>query len=290
MSQSEGLWNLPLLHAMLFSMQGAIQGIRDFADLPSESLFEGVARLFGPKALKQLLRSHVMVVGLGGVGSWAAEALARTGVGKITLVDGDVVAPSNTNRQLPALCPHWGRPKAVVLAERLQQIHPQAQIQAIVRFFHPSEEAQFFQTPPNLLIDAIDRPSAKAGLLATARKYQIPTICCGGAGGRRDPTRIQVADLAQTSHDPLLQKVRSLLRRKYHFPKGDQPFGIPCVYSTESMATPYHEAPNPSPNPPGSLNCTSGYGTVVFVTGVFGFVAAAEAVRLLLQQNEPPAS
>ena len=231
-------------------MQDAIQGTRDFANFPSQSLFEGVARLFGQKALEQLLQSHVMVVGLGGVGSWAAEALARTGIGKITLVDGDVVEPSNTNRQLPALQPHWGRPKAAVLAERLQQIHPHAQIQAIVRFFHPS-------------------------------------ICCGGAGGRRDPTQVRVADLAQTTHDPLLQKVRSLLRRKYHFPKGDQPFGIPCVYSTEPMAAPYHEKgpnPHPSPTPPVSLDRTSGYGTVVFVTGVFGFVAAAEAVRLLLQQ------
>ncbi len=268
-------------------MQDAIQGTRDFANFPSQSLFEGVARLFGQKALEQLLQSHVMVVGLGGVGSWAAEALARTGIGKITLVDGDVVEPSNTNRQLPALQPHWGRPKAAVLAERLQQIHPHVQIQAIVRFFHPSEEVQFFQPPPDLLIDAIDRPSAKAALLATARKYQIPTICCGGAGGRRDPTQVRVADLAQTTHDPLLQKVRSLLRRKYHFPKGDQPFGIPCVYSTEPMAAPYHEKgpnPHPSPTPPVSLDRTSGYGTVVFVTGVFGFVAAAEAVRLLLQQ------
>lgn len=252
---------------------------RETAGVPEwQQLFDGVSRLLGQRAVEVLLQKHVMIVGLGGVGSWAAEAIARTGVGRITLVDGDFVEPSNTNRQLPALRPYWGQPKALVLAERFRQIHPQARIEAWVRFFDPTEEEEFFQGQPDVLIDAIDRPGAKAALLAGAWKRRILTVTCGGAGGRRDPLRVRVADLAFTSHDRLLEKVRILLRRKYAFPKGGQPFGIPCVYSTEPMFWGGIGSDHMDPDH------RRKYGTVAFVTGVFGLTAAAEAIRLLLRR------
>lgn len=249
--------------------------------------FSGLARLFGQTGAARLRPAHVCVVGVGGVGSWTAEALARSGVGTLTLVDLDEICVSNVNRQLHAVEASVGRSKVEVMAERLHAIHPFATVHAIAAFFTAATADQLLAPDFTFVVDAIDALENKVRLLAACRRRGLPVVSCGAAGGRRDPTRIRVADLADATHDRLLGAVRKCLRHEHGFPPDGQPFGIPCVFSVERPVF---------PQPDGSvgearldrrsgaelrLNCDGGFGTAAFVTGAFGLAAAAEVVRRL---------
>lgn len=251
---------------------------------PYERRFGGVGRLFSAEGLERLRRAHVCVVGLGGVGSWAVEALARSGIGELTLIDLDDVCISNVNRQLHALEGELGKPKVEVLARRVASINPECNVHALQAFFLKSNAPEILQTPFDAVIDAIDSPSRKCVLVAGCRARRIFVITIGAAGGRRDPTAIEVTDLAYSSHDRLLQEIRHKLRRKHNFPRGDRPFGVECVFSLEPAVYPAAETANCGraavlASADLRLDCNSGFGTAAFVTGTFGFVAAARVVE-----------
>lgn len=245
--------------------------------------FGGIARLYGLPALRKFARSHVMVVGIGGVGSWVAEALLRSGIQNISLVDMDDVCVTNTNRQLPATHATVGHPKVEVMKKRLLDIHPEAIIHARSEFFTSSTAADLLAEAPDLVIDAIDRMTNKALLLAECTKRLIPVVTVGGAGGRRDPTQIEVADLAHAGRDNLLRMVRRKLRRSHGFPKGDgHVFGIPAVFSREPQVFPAPDGTvcsTPTEDSPLRLDCSSGFGSASFVTGSFAFAAVSAALH-----------
>jgi len=261
---------------------------------PYQRRFGGVGRLVGVEGLERLKRAHVCVVGLGGVGSWAVEALARSGIGELTLIDLDDVCISNVNRQLHALEGELGKPKVDVLARRVQAINPECNIHPLHAFFLKSNAQDILQTPFDAMIDAIDSPSRKCVLLAGCRERRIFVVTTGAAGGHRDPTAIQVTDLAFSTHDRLLQEVRHKLRRKHNFPRGDNPFGIECVFSRETIVYPGADggvctsASLATSATDLRLDCNSGYGTAAFVTGTFGFVAAARVVEKITQLRVAP--
>jgi tRNA A37 threonylcarbamoyladenosine dehydratase len=234
-----------------------------------EPRFGGLARLYGTDGLQRLLQARVCVVGLGGVGSWAAEALARSALGHITLVDLDDVCLSNVNRQLHALEGAFGRPKVEVMAERIRAIHPACNVQALAEFFSETTEKEILSNRFDFVLDAIDQVTNKCLLIARCRQKEIPIVAVGGAGGRRDPAAIKVADLAQTSHDALLQQVRTRLRDDHGFTRAAKtPFGVPCVFSTEPTTPPAADRAR-------RVTCDNGYGTAGFVTGTMGLVAAS---------------
>lgn len=224
------------------------------------------------------------MVGVGGVGSWTVEALARSGVGELTLVDLDDVCVTNVNRQLPALASTVGRSKVVVLAERIADINAACVVHPIPEFCTAANAARLLEPGFDHVVDAIDSPSLKALLIASCQERGLRVITAGGAGGRRDPTRVRVADLAYTSHDPLLAAVRSHLRREYGFPPAGEPFGVDCVFSPEPVHYPVEgEEPGEaeSGGEAGGSACERRFGTATFVTGTFGFVAAAQVVARL---------
>lgn len=251
--------------------------------LESEKRFGGMARLFGRRGLERLLRARVCVVGVGGVGSWTVEALARSGVGSITMIDLDEVCITNVNRQLPAMDGTIGRPKVEVLAERIAAIHPECQIRAEQEFFTASTAARFLGEPYSWVVDAIDVPRNKCLLIASCRERGIPVLTVGGAGGRRDATAVRVEDLGCSGHDALLRVVRRGLRQDYGFPREHGAvFGVPCVYSKEVPFFPWADGSVCDRKEEGSslaLDCASGFGAATFVTGAFGFAAAGEVVR-----------
>lgn len=250
--------------------------------------FAGIARLYGAEGLERLRAAHVAVVGLGGVGSWAVEALARSGVGTLTLIDLDEVCLSNVNRQLPALDGTVGRFKAEVLAERIAAIHPGATVHRRVEFFTETTADRLLEPRYDAVIDAIDAVTNKCRLLAACRARGFPVFACGGAGGRRDPSRLRTADLGDATHDRLLAEVRRRLRREHGFPEPGRPMGIPCAFSPEPPVVPRPDgtvcAATEAPAGEGAdggglrLGCDWGYGSATFVTGAFGFAAAAWAV------------
>jgi tRNA A37 threonylcarbamoyladenosine dehydratase len=268
-------------HWLLGNRRAGRYHSRDMSDFVDR--FGGVARLLGAGALERLRAAHVCVVGLGGVGSWAVEALARSGVGHLTLVDQDDVCVSNINRQLPALSSTIGRPKAAVLAARVADINPAAQVHAREEFFTAATAGDLLAPRFDAVLDAIDSPSLKARLIAGCRARGRPVVCVGGAGGRRDPTQIRVADLAFTSRDPLLAGVRGHLRRDHGFPRGDAPFGVDCVFSTEPLIYPESstEGAPAAAEAAGGSACERRFGALCFVTGAFGFVAAAQVAAKL---------
>jgi tRNA A37 threonylcarbamoyladenosine dehydratase len=253
-----------------------------------------MGRLVGDAGMARLFASHALVIGLGGVGSFAAEALARSGVGRITLMDFDLVCVTNTNRQLQALRGAVGQPKASVLAERLRLINPAAQIRSVPLFYDARTSDMVLRSGAvDVVVDAIDNITTKCHLLAACCQLGIPVVCCTGASGRMDPTRIQVADLAETSVDPLASSVRRVLREKHGF-RRQGPWDIPAVYSTEPLAEPqelhydrgegFHcVCPNGENDHHSCEERSVIWGTSVFVTGSFGLTAASVAVRRLLQ-------
>ncbi len=252
-----------------------------------EARFGGIRRLFGADAQARLRGAHVCVIGVGGVGSWAVEALARTGVGTLTLVDLDDVCISNVNRQLHALTGEFGKPKTEVMAARVKLINPDAILHPQQMLFTSTTADAILAPPFDCVLDAIDDRPLKARLIARCRDRRIPIVTTGGAGGRRDPTAIRTADLAHTSHDGLLANVRQMLRAEYGFPRDPKhKFGVACVYSPESQVFPASDGSVGEEREPGStlrLDCRTGYGTATFVTGAFGFAAAAQVVKQIVE-------
>ena len=249
--------------------------------------FGGIGRLYGREALPRLHRAHVCVVGIGGVGSWTAEALVRSGVGAITLIDPDDVCITNINRQLPAIEGGIGRPKVEVMRERLAGINPGCRIETVVEFFSPSTSERHLTPRYDFLVDAIDKMSNKALLIASCIKSGIPVISVGGAGGRRNPSAIKIADLGEAGGDLLLKLVRRTLRSDHGFAKGKQThFGVPCVFSPEEPMFSWANGTVCETQEPGSslrMDCASGFGTATFMTGTFGFLAAGEVVRRIAE-------
>lgn len=238
--------------------------------------FSGVSRLYGEAAHAAFAASEVAVVGLGGVGSWAAEALARTGIGGLTLFDLDMVAESNTNRQIQALGDAYGQAKALAIAGRATAINPDCRVRPVEEFVTPENVADLLPASLSCVIDAIDQTRAKVSIAAHCKAAGIPLVMSGAAGGRRDPTRVAIADLARTTGDSLLSRVRQQLRQRHGFPRDPKRrFGIQAVFSCEPAGgtKPAGEAGAP-------LAC-SGYGSSVVVTGTFGFAAAAAVLDIL---------
>jgi tRNA A37 threonylcarbamoyladenosine dehydratase len=253
--------------------------------------FDRIGRLVGDTGMERLLGAHVMVVGLGGVGSFAVEALARSGIGRLTLVDFDRVCVTNTNRQLQAVQGAIARPKATLLAERVKLINPQALPEAVALFYSQKTSDEILARKPDFVVDAIDNVTAKCHLLSTCKQRAIPVVSSTGASGRMDPTQIRVVDLAETKIDPLADAVRRALRQKYDFPPTG-PFGIQAVYSTEPPAQPselhYDGGEGFRCVCPGGTNdfhsCEERrviYGTAGFVTGAFGLACASVVVRAI---------
>ncbi|MGM0982615.1 MAG: tRNA cyclic N6-threonylcarbamoyladenosine(37) synthase TcdA [Pseudomonadota bacterium] len=251
-----------------------------------DARFGGIRRLYGQRAVEHFRRAHVVVVGVGGVGSWTVEALARSGIGKLTLIDLDDVCVSNVNRQLHALEDTIGRPKVEVLAERCRAIQPGIEVVADTAFVTPANLAKRIPTDADHLVDAIDSVVAKAALIAWCKRRKLPITVTGAAGGQTDPTRIRVADLSRTEHDPLLAKVRARLRRDFGFSRNPKRrFSVECVYSDEQLVYPGSDGEvcfqKPSEGESTRLDCASGFGAATFVTGSFGFTAAARVMARL---------
>ncbi|AXY61839.1 ThiF family adenylyltransferase [Acinetobacter sp. WCHAc010052] len=247
-------------------------------DLPHDDeydrRFAGVARIYGDEAFNHYENSHVMVIGIGGVGSWAVEALARTGVGELTLVDMDSIAASNINRQLPAMTSTLGYEKIEVMAERCRQINPRIRINLIEDYLSPENIKELLVEAPDLILDCIDDVKAKLALMLHCRFNKIPLIVSGGAGGKLDPLKIRVADLSRTEQDPMLAKLRTQLRGMGICKKPKDKFGITCVYSVDN---PFSSA---DVCPSAGLRC-GGYGSAVVVTSSFAMVAVAEVLKKL---------
>jgi tRNA A37 threonylcarbamoyladenosine dehydratase len=256
--------------------------------------FDRIGRLVGDQAMQRLFNARVTVIGLGGVGSFAAEALARSGVGHLTLVDFDLVCVTNANRQLQAMRGTVGKPKATVLAERLRLINPAATIKAVPLFYEARLADRLLPPDTDFVVDAIDNVNAKCHLLAACKERDIPVVCSTGASGRWDPTAIQVSDLADTHGDRLGKIVRKLLRQEHGFPRKGS-FGIPAVFSSEPQTQPvelhYDKGEGFHCVCPGGENDVHSceernviWGTAGFVTGSFGMTAASVVVRSLVGQ------
>lgn len=252
--------------------------------------FEGLARVYGEAALEPLQRAHFCIVGVGGVGSWAAEACARTGIGKITLIDHDDIHISNTNRQLHTTCDSIERSKVGVLRERIVAINPECECAAIDDLVTRGNVGRFNFDQYDYVIDAIDHASHKLALMHHCRRNKIRCVSTGGAGGLLDPTRIQVADVTLCRNDPLLAKVRAGLRQQLGYSRNPKRrYSMDCVYSTEQPLYPAADGAvshaKPSQPERTTLDCASGIGSFVGVTACFGFTAAAHAIRKYLRDQ-----
>lgn len=243
------------------------------APTTSARRFGGVARLYGDSALASFQAARVCVIGVGGVGSWAVEALARSGIGGLSLVDADHVAESNINRQLPALEQHLGRAKIEVLAERIAGINPGCSVSLVDAMISLDNLAEHLHPGFNAIIDCSDNARVKAGIANFCRRNHVPLVVTGGAGGKLDPTRIRVNDLTRVSQDPLLARMRRHLRGDYGYSRNPRrSYGLPCVWSDEAPLLPSNAT---------GLNCAGAMGSVVTVTAAFGMAAAARALQQL---------
>ena len=258
--------------------------------------FSGISRLYGNKTLQQFQNSHVAVVGVGGVGSWAVEALARSGIGSITLIDLDEICVTNINRQLHATHDSIGRLKVKVMAQRIAAINPKAIVHIKQTFYSESNAHELLDQSFDVVIDAIDTVRQKCHLIATCRQLGIGVVTCGAAGGRRDPSRIGVDDLARTHDDALLQQTRKRLRSDHGFPAAGsgnkaKKFHVTAVFSTEPPVFPQCDGTVSQSRPsdaPLRLSCESGYGTATPVTATFGMIAASRALELLESRSSTP--
>ncbi|KUJ80211.1 tRNA cyclic N6-threonylcarbamoyladenosine(37) synthase TcdA [Microbulbifer flavimaris] len=255
--------------------------------------FGGIARLYGETALEILNAAHFVVIGIGGVGSWTAEALARSGVGNLTLIDLDDVCITNTNRQSHALQNTIGQIKVDVTADRMRQINPEIHIETIEDFAGSDNLAELLDPtarPIDIVIDAIDAARVKAALVAYCKARKMRLITVGSAGGKRDPGQITSADLGRTTNDPMLAKVRQHLYRFHNFQKSrKRQFGVDAIYSTEPMVYPQPDGQvcqQKSTMQNGvKLDCSGGFGAATMVTGSFGFAAASRGIERLLQKR-----
>ncbi|MGE5651612.1 MAG: tRNA cyclic N6-threonylcarbamoyladenosine(37) synthase TcdA, partial [Bacillota bacterium] len=248
-------------------------------DIDFDRRFGGIARLYGAAALDRFRSAHVCVIGVGGVGSWVVEALARSAIGRVTMIDLDNVAESNVNRQIHALTDTLGMAKVTALAARIAQINPYCEVTEVEDFISEDNLDQMIGVGRyDYVIDAIDNVRAKTALIAYCRMHAIPLITIGGAGGQVDPTRIEIRDLSRTEQEPLLAKVRKRLRASHGFPRGSKnKFGIDAVFSTEPLRFPETQSCETGGDQAGGvtgLNC-AGFGSAMVVTASFGLVAAA---------------
>ncbi len=257
--------------------------------------FGGIARLYGNSALEALAQAHMLVIGMGGVGTWAAEALARSGVGELTLIDMDEVCVTNTNRQAHALASTLGQTKTQVMAQRLRDINPELRLHGIDDFLSRENMRELIGTRHHVVIDAMDAAHLKAALVAYCLAIKVRLITLGSSGGKRDPQRVRIADLGHTQGDAMLQKMRTQLFRHHHFDRTpNRKFRVDAIYSDEQMVY---------PKPDGSvcmtkqhlqdgvrLDCTGGFGSSMMVTASFGLLAANRAIERYLEKVLPSAS
>lgn len=242
--------------------------------------FAGVDRLYGSGSVARLQQRHVAVIGIGGVGSWAAEALVRSGIGRLTLFDADEVCVSNTNRQATALNSTVGRSKVDVLGARLLDINPALQLHARAEFLTTQRLATQLDGGFDLVLDACDAFRVKLETIVWCRRRKLPLVVCGAAGGRTDPTQIRERDLSRTEHDALLSLIRKKLREEFNWPRvGKRYFGIPAIYSLENVRYPDACGAEGAAR----LDCAGGLGAAMPVTAAFGMVAVAVALKRLLR-------
>jgi tRNA threonylcarbamoyladenosine dehydratase len=248
--------------------------------------FGGVDRLYGAGAVAKLASAHVTVIGLGGVGSWTVEALARSGVGALTLIDLDDVCLTNVNRQLPALTETVGMPKAEVLARRIHAIHPACRVRPVLTFLNATNGPELLNGGCDWVVDAVDRTSTKVWILQHCRQIGQRCVTIGGAGGRRDGTAVRCADIVHSRGDLLLRGVRKKLRRDHAFPREEgMPWGIPSVFSAEPQVFPWADGtcrPEPEAGTSLAMDCASGFGAITHVTAAFGLAAAGAVITALL--------
>ncbi|AEC20570.1 hypothetical protein PT7_2030 [Pusillimonas sp. T7-7] len=285
----------------------------DAVSLDLERRFGGLERLYGPASLGSLSAAHVAVAGIGGVGSWCAEALARTGIGALSLIDLDHIAESNINRQLHALNETLGQAKVMAMAQRVHGINPACRLQIIDDFVSPENVADLFAGDVRLIIDCTDQAQAKIAMILEARRRNIPIVVCGGAGGKTNPLSLRAGDLSAAVNDALLAKLRNTLRRQHGYPKAasqagkvrkripkmgvrslwfDQAVLLPAQWQQAKVKVPVMQAPDrqelgliatqaPEASALQGLSC-AGYGSVVTVTGAMGMAAANEAIQYFL--------
>ncbi len=233
--------------------------------------FGALDRLFGVAGAARISASHVAVVGIGGVGSWSAEALARSGVGRLTLIDLDHIAVSNVNRQIHALEPSLGQAKVLAMKERIALINPACEVTCVEEFVDPENWPELLPPGVTAVIDACDQVKAKLAMAVWARRADVLFIAVGAAGGKRHAHLVDIDDLASTTHDPLLAQLRYRMRKHHGAPASGKKIGTMCVFSREPVRSPGVECATPTD---GSLNC-HGYGSSVGVTATFGFCAAS---------------
>lgn len=258
------------------------------SDIDVMRRFIGVRRLYGEAGLQRLSSSHVAVVGIGGVGSWAAEALARNAVGQLTLIDLDNVAESNVNRQIHALEDNFGKAKVTAMAERISVINPRCQVNTVEEFI-TSDNCLSLLRKVDFLVDCTDDVSAKIAMIRYSHQTHTPFIVSGAAGGRLDPTAARVLDLSLVQGDKLLARVRQQLRKLHHYPSGNgkakpRSMHVPCVFSNEVVKKPEVSCEADAQSALTGLNC-AGYGSSVAVTATFGFVCAQQAIQALLKSS-----
>lgn len=268
--------------------------INEFNSEDYQMRFGGIARLYGVHGLKNLLKARVLVVGLGGVGSWVAESLARSGVGAITLVDLDDICITNTNRQLPAMTGLYGKMKIHAMKERILGINPQCEVHAIEDFFTEKTAAAILDNHYDYVVDAIDSLQNKALLVASCRDRNLHILITGGCAGKIDSTLIRIADLGLSENDSLLFRLRKKLRREFGFPSAakttsqkKQRFGITCVYSSEEQVYPTADGGTcaiPDSETNLKLDCETGMGSVSHITAIFGFMAAGHVINFIVKK------
>ncbi len=252
--------------------------------------FSGVDRLYGAGTITRFAAANVAVVGVGGVGSWAAEALARSGIGRLSLIDADDICLSNTNRQLHALDGQYGQLKVEAMAARLRAINPSIELDPVPRFLTRDNLEALLGQGYDVVLDACDSFRTKVEMIAYCRRRKIPLVVVGSAGGRTDPTKIQVRDLSRTEHDAMLALIRRKLRGEFNFPSNPKRyFGVSAVYSLENVRYPQPDGsvcglrPQLGPDAAMKLDCGAGLGAVTHVTGAFAFAAVARVIESLLK-------
>jgi len=252
-------------------MESIITHTPDFAD---ERRFGGLIRLYGDAGFARIRAAHAVIVGIGGVGSWAAESLARSGIGRVTLIDMDVVAESNLNRQSQATMANLGRNKVDAMRDRILSCAPDCVVDLIDDFVSTENVTTILPQSATFVIDAIDKVNAKAGLVAHCKTLALPIYVCGGSGGKADVTKLVTSDLAFTEHDALLAKLRLTLRRQYGFPRGDKKFKVTVIYCSQRQL----EAPEDGG---AGLSC-AGYGSAMHMTASMGLMAAGRALSTVV--------
>ncbi|WP_153915855.1 tRNA cyclic N6-threonylcarbamoyladenosine(37) synthase TcdA [Shewanella sp. TC10] len=256
--------------------------------------FGGIGRLYGQNALQNFANAHVVIIGIGGVGTWVAESLARSGIGQITLIDLDDICVTNINRQSHATTSTVGESKVEVMAQRIRDINPECVVNEVEDFVTADNLAEYLGTKSEPLsidyvVDCIDAVKQKAALIAWCKRNKLKIVTVGGAGGQTDPTQIQLTDLAKTIQDPLLAKVRGILRREYNFTKNVQRrFAVDAVFSTQHLVYPQSDGSVCSTKATAEgtmrMDCASGFGAVTMVTGTFGFIAASRVLARLAEK------